>query len=57
MTKKQEESHLKFLIKKIPFRRPGEPEEIVPIAIFLASEAASYITGAVITVDGGYTVW
>jgi NAD(P)-dependent dehydrogenase (short-subunit alcohol dehydrogenase family) len=37
----------------IPMRRIGEPEEIAPIAAFLASDAASYVTGAVICVDGG----
>ncbi len=37
----------------IPMRRVGEPEEIAPMAVFLASDAASYITGATICVDGG----
>ncbi|MBC7246768.1 MAG: SDR family oxidoreductase [Actinobacteria bacterium] len=37
----------------IPMRRVGEPEEIAPMAVFLASDAASYITGAAICVDGG----
>jgi len=59
MTTRQQESeaHQKFLNFKIPFKRLGEPEEIVPAAIFLASEAASYITGSTIIVDGGYTTW
>lgn len=59
MTEEQRESeaHQKFLDFKIPFRRLGNPEEIVPAAIFLASEAASYITGSTIIVDGGYTTW
>ncbi|MBN2027186.1 MAG: SDR family oxidoreductase [Actinobacteria bacterium] len=37
----------------IPMRRVGEAEEIAPMAAFLASDAASYITGAAICVDGG----
>jgi NAD(P)-dependent dehydrogenase (short-subunit alcohol dehydrogenase family) len=44
-------------IDAIPMKRPGKPEELAPIAIFLASEASSYVTGTTIVVDGGYTVW
>ena len=41
----------------IPMARLGEPEELAPVALFLASDAASYITGATVVVDGGYTLW
>ncbi len=41
----------------IPMRRPGRPEELAPLAVFLASEASSYVTGTTITIDGGYTAW
>lgn len=44
-------------IKDIPLKRPGEPAELGPLAVFLASDASSYVTGAAIVIDGGYTVW
>jgi dehydrogenase/reductase SDR family member 4 len=39
-----------------PMRRFGEPEEIVGTMVYLASDAASYVNGAVITVDGGQAI-
>ena len=41
--------------KRIPLNRVGQPEDIADAVLFLASEAASYITGQVIPVDGGMT--
>ena len=46
---------VKNYCKKTPLKRMGNPEEIATVALFLASDAASYITGATITVDGGWT--
>lgn len=40
--------------KRIPMRRPGEPEELVGATLLLASNASSYITGQNIVVDGGF---
>ncbi len=40
----------------LPLRRPGRPEEIAGVAWFLAGPDASYLTGQVITVDGGLTI-
>lgn len=45
----------KALLRRIPAHRFGDLKEIVDLAIFLSSEEASYITGQVIAVDGGYT--
>ncbi|MFO0930021.1 MAG: SDR family NAD(P)-dependent oxidoreductase [Gemmataceae bacterium] len=41
----------------IPMGRLGEPDEIAPLALYLASEASRYMTGALLVIDGGYTLW
>jgi len=40
----------------LPLRRAGRPEEIAGVAAFLAGPDATYLTGQVITVDGGLTI-
>lgn len=53
MTSKLPEDKVKEYEKSIPLQRMGEPEDVANTAIFLASELSAYITGEVITVDGG----
>jgi NAD(P)-dependent dehydrogenase (short-subunit alcohol dehydrogenase family) len=43
-------------IREIELKRFGEPEEVVGLALFLASEASSFVTGEIIRVDGGQTI-
>ncbi len=44
-----------FLERDVPLRRPSQPEEIAEVALFLASDASSFVTGVTLPVDGGYT--
>jgi len=53
MTSGLPERTRKEVIAVIPLRRTASPEEIAAPVLFLSSSAASYITGQVVTVDGG----
>ena len=44
-------------IDSTPMGRMGEPDEVAAIVLFLASDAASLMTGAIVSADGGYTCW
>jgi NAD(P)-dependent dehydrogenase (short-subunit alcohol dehydrogenase family) len=52
----EDEDNLKKRTRTTPLRRIGLPEEIGPVAAFLASPASSFITGQVIVADGGVTI-
>lgn len=46
-----------WVATRTPMRRRGKLEELVGPAVFLASDAASYVTGAILAVDGGWTAY
>jgi NAD(P)-dependent dehydrogenase (short-subunit alcohol dehydrogenase family) len=48
---------IETFVRAVPMGRAGEPEEIGPLAVYLASPASSYVTGAAFVIDGGYTLW
>src|SRR5262249_59029730 len=43
------------LMNKVPLKRIGQPEDIATVALFLASDQASYVTATTVFVDGGMT--
>lgn len=53
----QDERFYEFIQQRTPMDRAGQVEEVAPLAAFLASDDASYITGANIPVDGGWTAF
>ena len=48
-----DEESLRPFVNRIALGRPGQPEDVAPAVLFLASEDAGYVTGATLTVDGG----
>jgi NAD(P)-dependent dehydrogenase (short-subunit alcohol dehydrogenase family) len=44
------------IVSRTPLRRWGRPEDVAGAALFLCSPAAAFITGAVLPVDGGYSI-
>ena len=44
------------LLKEIPLSRMGQPEEVAKLALYLASDAAAYVTGSTYVIDGGLSI-
>jgi NAD(P)-dependent dehydrogenase (short-subunit alcohol dehydrogenase family) len=60
MAKKDIEANPKILeqnLRKIPLKRAGEPREVGDVVVFLASNAASFVTGETLAIDGGWLAW
>ncbi|MBQ5907034.1 MAG: 3-oxoacyl-[Treponema sp.] len=53
MTAVLKEDYVKAMLDTVPLKRGGKPEDIANVALFLASDMSSYVTGQVIGVDGG----
>jgi 3-oxoacyl-[acyl-carrier protein] reductase len=56
LTQQAPEREKEEIISTIPLRRAGLPADVASVAVFLASEEASYITGQIIYIDGGWKI-
>ena len=56
MTRKMPDSAREFILNQVPAGKIGEPEDVAKAVLFFASDAAKYITGQVLAVDGGLTM-
>lgn len=45
------------IVERTPMRTTGEPEDLGALAVYLASDASRFMTGAALVIDGGYTLW
>ena len=56
MTEQYPPGYLESQQGRIPAGRKGDPQELAATVVFLASDAAGYITGQTLAVDGGFTI-
>jgi NAD(P)-dependent dehydrogenase (short-subunit alcohol dehydrogenase family) len=57
MTPLHEPQFQRYWIEDAPQQRAGEPDELGPAIVFLASDASSFMTGSILTIDGGYSIY
>lgn len=57
LAKPENKSRIEAWLRDTPMGRMGRADEVASVVLFLASEAASLMTGAIVPVDGGYTCW
>lgn len=57
MSRVDQPEYKEWCVDPAAMKRWGEPEELGPVVIFLASEASSFMTGSIVTVDGGFTLF
>jgi NAD(P)-dependent dehydrogenase (short-subunit alcohol dehydrogenase family) len=50
-----DEASMSFVRRNCPMGRPGQPDELDGVLLFLAGDASTYVTGVTIPVDGGWT--
>jgi len=53
----QDPGYMEYVIKQTPMGRPGNPDDLKGVVVFLASSASDYVTGQTIFVDGGWAAW
>jgi NAD(P)-dependent dehydrogenase (short-subunit alcohol dehydrogenase family) len=56
MTEQYPDGYLDLVLQRVPAQRKGDPRELAATVVFLASDAAGYITGQTLPVDGGLTI-
>jgi NAD(P)-dependent dehydrogenase (short-subunit alcohol dehydrogenase family) len=57
MSPVDEPEYQRYWVQDAAMQRYASPDEIAPSVVYLASEASSFMTGSVVVIDGGYTLW